>query len=76
MHDRISRYRVARLSLYPPSRDGGNWRYAIVASTIKRGIPDARIIADGIMSGGKASPTAEEVIEAMDAALRQWMLTG
>lgn len=72
--DTISRYRVARLSVFPPQVAGGNARYSVIASTIKRGIPNAQILADGVLLGVPCFPTTEEVLEAMDAAVRQHML--
>jgi hypothetical protein len=72
--DRISRYRVARLSLFPPQIKDGSARYALVANTIRNGVPSAQILVDGQLSGVAMRPTTEEVLEAMDAALRQHML--
>lgn len=72
--DIISRYRVARLSLFPPESAAGVARYAIIANTIKRGVPRGTILADGVLRGVDPFPTTEEVLEAMDAALRQHML--
>lgn len=74
MNDRISRYRVARFSLFPPSAAGGNWRYALVANTINQGVPHATILLDGVLPGGHPQPTVEELLEAFDAAIRQHML--
>lgn len=72
--DRISKYRVARLSLFPPSAPGGNWRYALVANTIRNGIPHAVILGDGVLPNGHPFPTTEEVWEAVNAAALQNML--
>lgn len=74
MPDRVSMYRVARLSLYPPSGDHGQARYACIASTITHGIPRATVLFDGVLSGVATHPQEWEVIEAMDAALRQQRL--
>jgi len=74
--DRISRYRVARLSLFPPMRDGDAARYALIANTIRRGVPSGQILVDGTLPSMPSKPTTEEVLEAMDAALRQHMLWG
>jgi hypothetical protein len=72
--DRISRYRVARLSLFPPQISGGPARYALVANTIRNGVPSAQILCDGTLLGVATHPTTEEVLEALDAAVRQHML--
>lgn len=74
MNDRISRYRVARLSLFPPQGGTGAAPYALVASTIRNGIPHAQILVDGRLPNLSPFPTTEELLEAMDAAIRQHML--
>lgn len=74
MADRISRYRVARLSLFPPERDGGNARYAVVANVIKRGVPSGMILVDGVLPSAPSHPTTEELLELFDSALRQHRL--
>jgi hypothetical protein len=74
MNDRISVYRVARLSLFPPMTSGEIARYAIIANTLRKGVPSGQILADGVLRGVAPFPTTEEVLEAMDAALRQHML--
>lgn len=72
----VSQYRVARLSLFPPSVPGGNYRYALVANTIRNNVPHAVILCDGVLPNGHPFPTTEEVLEALDAAVRQHMLGG
>jgi hypothetical protein len=74
MNDRVSRFQVARLSLYPPAKPGGHYRYALIATTIRGGIPSGQILVDGLVRDGHPSPTTEEILMAMDAALRQSML--
>jgi hypothetical protein len=74
MPDRISRFRVARLSLYPPHEGNRSAPYALIASTIKNGIPSAQILVDGRLPALSANPTTEEILEGMDAAIRQHML--
>lgn len=73
--DRISQYRVARWSLFPPRESGGNARYAVVANTIRNGIPHGQILLDGILPNAPAQPTTEELLELFDSALRQHLLT-
>lgn len=73
-NDRISRYRVARLSVFPPQAAGGHARYALVASTIRRGVPNAQILLDGVLPGLATYPTTEELLEGMDTIIRSHML--
>ncbi len=74
MNDRISQYRSARLSIYPPQRAGGNCRWALLESRIKRGIPAGVILSDGIIASAPSHPTEAEVVMLMDAALAQMRL--
>jgi len=73
-NDRVSRYRVARISLFPPQTPGGNARYCLIASTIRNGVPRGQIIVDGIIPNAPAFPTTEELLELFDSAVRQHML--
>ena len=70
----ISRFRVARLSIHAPSVDGRGAPYALIANTIKRGVPSAQILLDGRLPALNARPTTEELLEAFDSAIRQHML--
>lgn len=74
MHDRISAYCVARLSIHMPHREGAAARYALIANTIVRGVPRAKVLVDGELHGLSPRPTTEEILEAFDAAIRQHML--
>ena len=74
MPDRICRYRVARLSVFPPLLEPGDARYAIISNVVKNGVPTGQILADGTLRGCSPFPTTEEVLEMMDAAVRQHML--
>ena len=74
MPDRISRFRVARMSVFPPMEAGNHARYAVTASTIRRGVPSAQILFDGTLPNAPAFPTTEELLELFDSALRQHML--
>lgn len=74
MPDQISVFRVARLSLYPPTNVRSGARYALIANRVKRGIPTANILLDGVVHGVDPSPTTEELLEAFDSALAQHML--
>ena len=72
--DTMSRFRVARFSLYPPSSPGGHARYALIANTIRGGVPHGQILLDGIVPGFDPRPTTEELLEGFDTAIRQHML--
>lgn len=73
-NDRISRYRVARISLFPPQVPGDGARYALIASTIRNGVPRGQILLDGVVPNAPAFPTTDELLELFDSALRQHML--
>lgn len=74
MPDRISRFRVARLSIFPPQTGGGQARYCLTASTIRKGVPHTQILVDGVLPMSSQMPTTEELLEAIDSAVRQHML--
>lgn len=74
MNDRISRYRVARLSVFPPTKAGGNARYCLTASVIRNGVPSTTILVDGVIGSSESHPTTEELLELFDSAIRQHML--
>jgi hypothetical protein len=75
MADQISMYRVARLAMFPATvGDAGHARWSLVSNVIRGGIPTARILGDGLIPGVPTHPTQEEVVEAMDAALRSMRL--
>lgn len=74
MNDRVSRYRVVRFNLYPPVEAGGHYRWAMLAIGVRRGVPDSRILLDGVVPGGQPLPTLEEILEAFDSAIRGSML--
>lgn len=74
MPDRTSRFRVARLSVFPPMVAGSHARYALTASVIRRGVPTAQILFDGTLPNAPAFPNTEELLELFDSALRQHML--
>lgn len=75
MTDRISRFRVARLCVFPPMTHGGQARYAATAATIRQGVPHAQILVDGTLPNCPAFPTTEEVLEMFDSAVRAHMLS-
>lgn len=74
MHDTVSRYRVARLALFPPQTAAGPARYTLIANTIRRGVPSAKVLVDGFVSGVPVYPSTEELLEAFDSAIRGNML--
>lgn len=74
MPDLVSRYRMARLSLYPPSVVGGHAEYVLMSHTIAKGVPRAQVLVDGRVPGVHPFPTTEQLLEAFDSAIRQHML--
>jgi hypothetical protein len=48
MPDRISNFRTIRLALHP-STDGERVSWALLATSTRRGVPNARILASGEM---------------------------
>jgi len=73
MNDRISRYRSSRLSIYWPVQAGGQARWALLATTVKNGIPGGHIIADGVLPSQSAYPAEWEVWEAIDLIAGQYL---
>lgn len=71
MADRCSRYRVARMSIFPPQSDGGQARYALIVNTIRNGVPHGSILLDGVLPNAASHPTTEQLLELFDSALRQ-----
>lgn len=74
MADRISTYRVARLALHIPVQQGSAAPWSLVAIGTRRGVPHASILVDGRVPCPAHNPTTEEILEAMDAAIRQAMI--
>jgi len=72
--DRISTYRVARLALHIPVQAGSLAPFSVVAIGTRRGVPHASILVDGRVACPPHNPTTEEILEAMDAAIRQCMI--
>jgi hypothetical protein len=74
MSDRISTYRVVRLSIHVPAVDGAWAPWSLIATGVRGGIPTSRILVDGRVHLAPRNPTTEEILEAFDAAIRQSML--
>jgi hypothetical protein len=74
MNDRISRYRVVRLAIHVPAVDGSRAHWSLIATGVKGGIPSSTILSDGTVALAARNPTTEEIIEALDACVRQMML--
>ena len=72
--DRVSRYRLAQLTLYIPPRPGLNSPWALRSVTVKRGVPHAAVLLDGYLRVDTSWPSTEQILEYMDAAVRQSML--
>lgn len=74
MPDRISTYKVARLSIFMPSEHGGQARYALLVNEIVRGVPRGTVHLDGVLPGSPSSPTLEEMLLLFDRVLDREML--
>ena len=74
--DRISRYRQVRLVLQVPHTPGGRTYWSLHAVGVRAGVPHSVILLDGVVPGISAQPTTEEILEAIDAAVRGSMLHG
>ena len=74
MVDRISTYRQVRLVLQIPVDRGSRSYWSLHAVGVRNGIPTARILLDGFVPGLDRQPTTEEILEALDAAVRGAML--
>lgn len=73
-HDRVSTYRVVRLSIHVPHVEGATARWSLIATGVKRGIPSSQVLLDGTVPLPGPAPTTEEIVEAIDAIARQSML--
>lgn len=74
MPDRISHYRVVRLALHVPVVDGRQAEWTLVATTVRKGVPGAQIIAEGRVPLHGPIPAVHEIWEALDRIVRQHML--
>lgn len=71
MPDIVSSYRQVRLVLQVPAQRGGRTYYSLHAVGVRRGVPTARILADGTVSALDPLCTNEEIWEAIAAAVAQ-----
>ena len=76
MSDRISTYRQVRLVLQVPSKDGQRTYWSLHAVGVRAGVPHSVILLDGVVAPLSSRPTTEEILEALDAAVRGSMLHG
>lgn len=72
--DNMSRYRVVRLALHVPMHAGALAPWSLVAVGVRRGVPSANILLDGRVRLAPRNPTTEEILEAIDSAVRGSML--
>lgn len=75
MPDRISNYRQVRLILQVPQAQSERAYFSIHAVGVRNGIPSSQILTDGWVPLAHATPTTEEILEALDACVRQCLLT-
>jgi len=76
MPDRISTYRQVRLVLQIPSEPRGRSYWSLHAVGVRNGVPSSVILLDGFAGHLSNRPTTEEILEALDAAIRGSMLKG
>lgn len=74
MSDRISNYRQVRLVLQVPVNGASQTYWSLHAVGVKGGIPTARVLLDGFVPALHQQCTTEEILEAIDAAVRGAML--
>jgi hypothetical protein len=74
MADRVSTYRQVRLVLQVPSGSAQRTYFSLHAVGVRKGVPHAAVLADGVVAHLGNQPTTEEIVEALDAAVRQMML--
>lgn len=73
-NDRISRYRVVRLAIHVPAVSGSRAHWSLIATGVRGGIPTSVILSDGMVDLAAQNPTTEEIVEALDACVRQMMI--
>lgn len=74
MADQISNYRQVRLVLQVPQGDQQRTYFSVHAVGVKRGIPTASVLADGVVAPMQSHPTLEEIVEALSSAVSQLRL--
>ena len=74
MADQISTYRQIRLVLQIPGTRRGRTYWSLHAIGVRKGIPTSTILLDGVVGPLDPRPTVEEILEALDAAVRGAML--
>lgn len=74
MADSTSTYRQVRLILQVPGMPGTPTYWSLHAVGVRRGVPSSTILLDGTVAPLDPRPTTEEILEAIDAAVRGAML--
>lgn len=74
VNDIVSRYRVARLSLFLPPRDGLSAHYALLVNEVTKGIPRGTVLLDGVLPSCPSKPHLEDLLALLDSALHREML--
>lgn len=69
--DKISRYRTVRLAIHVPLAGTERAPWSLVAQTVRSGVPSAQILLDGTVPLTGPRPGIEEILDALDAAVRQ-----
>lgn len=71
MTDTISRYRTIRLAIHVPTSETERAPWTLVAQTVRAGVPSAQILLDGTVPLHGPRPGIEQILDAVDAAVRQ-----
>lgn len=69
MPDRISRYRQVRLIIDVPHADGRLAHWSLMGIHVRRGIPDSRLIASGVVPLSGPTPSVQQVYDALDSVV-------
>lgn len=74
MSELNERYRQARLVLQVPWTPQPRSYWSLHTISVARGVPRSRVLLDGTVGALPLVPTQEEIVEALDAAVRSMML--
>lgn len=74
MADRISTYRQVRLVVQIPQDRASRSYFSLHAVGVKKGVPTSTVLLDGWVAALDQLATTEEIVEALDAAVRQMHL--
>lgn len=75
MPDTITTTRLVRLNLHVPSSERALCQWSLMAIATRRGIPDNRLLASGVVPLRGPDPTLEELWTAVDRVVGMHLLT-